>query len=191
MRGAQRSAVGRSIPRGIIPAYAGSTFELAVCKHGVKDHPRVCGEHRCVIVKQRLCPGSSPRMRGAPAMSIGIDAALGIIPAYAGSTGHRGHHDHGGRDHPRVCGEHLTYNQRAAEIMGSSPRMRGAPPRAVHVGKTAGIIPAYAGSTNGVRHYKLCKWDHPRVCGEHYADDISESVKSGSSPRMRGAQDGG
>ena len=54
--------------RGIIPAYAGNT-ELLHWKHGDDgDHPRVCGEHFGVEPIGGVVKGSSPRMRGTPAI---------------------------------------------------------------------------------------------------------------------------
>ena len=50
----------------------------------------------------------------------------------------------------------------------------------------AGIIPAYAGNTfiGGMSDAK--NRDHPRVCGEHVADESDRMAEKGSSPRMRG-----
>ena len=93
-----------------------------------------------------MIAGSSPRMRGARLCLVYVRLRVGIIPAYAGSTGNRGHHDHGGGiipayagstfskdkvqlgigDHPRVCGEHFTLSDMLTMAVGSSPRMRGA-----------------------------------------------------------------
>ena len=49
---------------GIIPAYAGNTPHWWRNWHGVRDHPRVCGEHVMMVGNFRLSKGSSPRMRG-------------------------------------------------------------------------------------------------------------------------------
>ncbi len=70
--------------------------------------------------------GSSPRMRGAPQCNRRDRAALGIIPAYAGSTRRRASAPRTGRDHPRVCGEHEGRSVSWKRTVGSSPRMRGA-----------------------------------------------------------------
>ena len=51
-----------------------------------QDHPRVCGEHLVQDLGERPGRGSSPRMRGALQGAIQLVLALGIIPAYAGST---------------------------------------------------------------------------------------------------------
>ena len=132
--------------------------------------------------------GSSPRMRGTRrAGACGSDRP-GIIPAYAGNTGRNvGNHELP-RDHPRVCGEHVSRAWRIILLRGSSPRMRG-----THGGEQLalvvfGIIPAYAGNTH-VRHWR-CRWqgDHPRVCGEHRVVPPQSSTSNGSSPRMRGTR---
>ena len=90
------------------------------------------------------------------------------------------------RDHPRVCGEHVGD---AAEYMsnaGSSPRMRGTPHLCHDAASVRGIIPAYAGNTYVHYNFNAGLWDHPRVCGEHFAQLITGNNYKGSSPRMRG-----
>ena len=111
---------------------------------------------------------------------------LGIIPAYAGNTFiadvmHAGH-----GDHPRVCGEHLHRAARVGTRAGSSPRMRGTLSNALPVALCTGIIPAYAGNTLAFASRIGSWWDHPRVCGEHRAQDLGHEAQAGSSPRMRG-----
>ena len=49
---------------GIIPAYAGNTVRQEVLVFLARDHPRVCGEHRCQLHDRQHAAGSSPRMRG-------------------------------------------------------------------------------------------------------------------------------
>ena len=73
-------------------------------------------------------------------------------------------------------------------VLGSSPRMRGAP-RVDHVGRSdAGIIPADAGSTTLLNTALQLRKDHPRGCGEHrlFMRDVVDA--KGSSPRIRGAR---
>ena len=70
---------------------------------------------------------------------------------------------------------------------GSSPRMRGALSNYVHTVQTLRIIPAYAGSTQKAQGCIRIKTDHPRVCGEHNLLYSVSVIRSGSSPRMRGA----
>ena len=65
-------------------------------------------------------------MRGAPDTLHKYLDELGIIPAYAGSTGMAFTMSIARRDHPRVCGEHNALRAAALLALGSSPRMRGA-----------------------------------------------------------------
>ena len=194
---------------GIIPAYAGSTYNRsnnALCIQGSsphtwgarraaasapayrRDHPRIRGEHQ----------GHPERPHGHQ----------GIIPAYAGNTNpskqfvilSEGSSPHtrgtpastaatprSAWDHPRIRGEHDGPSGRA----GAGP----------------GIIPAYAGNTHPAFH-PLCRdGDHPRIRGEHpprrvldanlpgiipaYAGNTptraaSTAVTRGSSPHTRG-----
>ena len=76
-----------------------------------------------------------------------VEVLIKIIPAYAGNTVDSDTLVPALKDHPRVCGEHMTSAAMGNEAAGSSPRMRGtpfAPPTPVD---TTGIIPAYAGNT--------------------------------------------
>ena len=153
---------------GIIPAYAGSTSrQVAPCSWAA-DHPRIRGEHVPVPAQQRPDAGSSPHTRGARPGEGELLAAVGIIPAYAGSTS-------GGRgrrrrwwDHPRIRGEHAAGRSCAWE--------------------PTGIIPAYAGSTRPRRLPGPGDRDHPRIRGEHRTKVYDSAHHRGSSPHTRGAR---
>ena len=127
-------------------------------------------------------------MRGAHCGCVDAHSYARIIPAYAGSTKRRSAPILSGRDHPRVCGEHVVVGRSMRSARGSSPRMRGARLLSVRRAICCGIIPAYAGSTLPRSGRSGRRGDHPRVCGEH-VEVFSEAVaEAGSSPRMRGAQ---
>ena len=106
VRGARTDST--ALPRhvGIIPACAGSTGTVVRWRNGLRDHPRMCGEHIYVANPDILDPGSSPHVRGA----LGGDGlkryTAGIIPACAGSTTVSMVVYATVRDHPRMCGEH-------------------------------------------------------------------------------------
>ena len=87
-------------------------------------------------------------MRGALVAPIDEVQAARIMPAYAGSTEGAGAEADGEGDHPRVCGEHNGVGTELCRVLGSSPRMRGAPDRVPRGLSVLGIIPAYAGSTH-------------------------------------------
>ena len=86
MRGTQGGRVHFIDFVGIIPAYAGNTGRIDEREGGLRDHPRVCGEHKGVITMEYLGTGSSPRMRGTLNVEGGGESFHGIIPAYAGNT---------------------------------------------------------------------------------------------------------
>ena len=147
MRGAQVRYPCDALTARIIPAYAGSTPQVAGDLLNRRDHPRVCGEHYTVATIFIILMGSSPRMRGAPGILEVDFEQLGIIPAYAGSTDPRLMACGRSPDHPRVCGEHRVDAIRQRLPSGSSPRMRGARNGRGGSRFNLGIIPAYAGST--------------------------------------------
>ena len=227
MRGTQMVKGCAKCIGGIIPAYAGNTCRPIRKRSPIRDHPRVCGEHITTIIRRRSNRGSSPRMRGTHRCRSGQRHCKGIIPAYAGNTVQVFCDDLGARDHPRVCGEHGFQRFLFVVIQGSSPRMRGTLQRRAHDVPSSGIIPAYAGNTPlvyaqrseipgssprmrgtqvrrrtlpiphgiipayaGNTRYLAIRFqqsgDHPRVCGEHGGVDFTVDKPEGSSPRMRG-----
>ena len=85
-RGARYREIGFETIDRIIPAYAGSTLLRASRTSGMKDHPRIRGEHGIDILGRRVAKGSSPHTRGAREKRHIFYRHDGIIPAYAGST---------------------------------------------------------------------------------------------------------
>ena len=86
MRGTLHQAGETDRRSGIIPAYAGNTTRFPCGSGALRDHPRVCGEHRWIGSMARPMLGSSPRMRGTHCQSFLPTLSNGIIPAYAGNT---------------------------------------------------------------------------------------------------------
>ena len=70
----------------LIPAYAGKTGYEDIYATLTVAHPRVCGENSPHSGNRCRASGSSPRMRGKPALAHGISQFSGLIPAYAGKT---------------------------------------------------------------------------------------------------------
>ena len=187
VRGAQHTSDEELLKFGLIPARAGSTSGTRRWYLPPGAHPRPCGEHSLLQMRSLLHLGSSPPVRGAQHVHIPEPAPRGLIPARAGSTvGCTG-----GRvcrwAHPRPCGEHSLLQMRSLLHLGSSPPVRGA--QHVHIPEPAprGLIPARAGSTVGCTGGRVCRWAHPRPCGEHESARVAEWVEPGSSPPVRGA----
>ena len=187
VRGAHQHDRVRGHDSGIIPACAGSTRCEATCSCFPRDHPRMCGEHYGVPVCFARFGGSSPHVRGAPTAAPTSKPQLGIIPACAGSTTASSNATQALRDHPRMCGEHCGISPSAVNSWGSSPHVRGAHRRGYATGCPAGIIPACAGSTYFGRWRGTALRDHPRMCGEHRSDIDGMTEAAGSSPHVRGA----
>ena len=186
MRGTPLPGIANALVSGVIPAYAGNTRLRLRCGASPWDHPRVCGEHQGFLDLLNEGRGSSPRMRGTPVASFATIAVTGIIPAYAGNTSQCAALRAVLRDHPRVCGEHMSATSLAVRLTGSSPRMRGTPVDGSWHALLSGIIPAYAGNTRSECARFHFRRDHPRVCGEHFRTPIRGRATRGSSPRMRG-----
>ena len=74
-----------------------------------------------------------------------------------------------------------------AASCGSSPHTRGALKRPGSGNEARGIIPAYAGSTDGSPSRHQPEQDHPRIRGEHREWARSRNTAAGSSPHTRGA----
>ena len=189
MRGSRDIPQSSAASVGIIPAYAGLTHGAYSMLCQVRDHPRVCGAHRVRLTMHSTRKGSSPHMRGSLQPLAGRTELLGIIPAYAGLTSSTLLRTRNSGDHPRVCGAHSSPKFWPSPAPGSSPRMRGSPFVTPEPTPTEGIIPAYAGLTNGSSGRVCSSRDHPRVCGAHPFRLFCKFHEPGSSPRMRGSPD--
>ena len=154
---------------GIIPAYAGSTRCRRRPRVRCRDHPRIRGEHFRQRILVGAGHGSSPHTRGARDAVDRVGDEDRIIPAYAGSTSRARQDLRNEQDHPRIRGEHASFQMALRAARGSSPHTRGAlAPPVVRVAE-GGIIPAYAGSTP--------------------SDVRRHDPGHGSSPHTRGARD--
>ena len=130
--------------------------------------------------------GSSPRVRGKPALDAGGHAQERLIPARAGKTGMSPTSSGGWRAHPRACGENVGLANRKYEGEGSSPRVRGKRVQVIHHTLVEGLIPARAGKTLRHSNPLLRPRAHPRACGENLSRPRGWGKSPGSSPRVRG-----
>ena len=132
----------------IIPAHAGNSHPARGTDAGRPDHPRACGELVVGPHVRQWGFGSSPRMRGTRLHCCGCKPCLRIIPAHAGNSSRALGCPSRGSDHPRACGELVTVSVLIGHTSGSSPRMRGTPPRRRPYGQRRRIIPAHAGNSD-------------------------------------------
>ena len=131
--------------------------------------------------------GSSPLTRGAHVGMLDSDGALGLLPAYAGSTPGGAVATGGCGAHPRLRGEHPEPCPVLVICRGSSPLTRGAHGMPVDGPLATGLIPAYAGSTPGGAVATGGCGAHPRLRGEHQTSYSETVTLTGSSPLTRGA----
>ena len=157
---------------------------------GFRAHPRACGENSWAARLMNGLGGSSPRVRGKPAVWDEATRAQRLIPARAGKTARARCARSSPPAHPRACGE----NERARAVglanRGSSPRVRGKRPARCATAHAGGLIPARAGKTGPSSRIRLPGPAHPRACGENPNSLASACGAVGSSPRVRGKPDG-
>ena len=127
-------------------------------------------------------------MRGTLHLQVLPLQTLRIIPAHAGNTAFSQDFDTPMADHPRACGEHSLSPSSSFLSSGSSPRMRGTRIGPCWALSSSRIIPAHAGNTRTGSARISAPADHPRACGEHEWTTLSWSIRTGSSPRMRGTR---
>ena len=72
------------------------------------------------------------------------------------------------------------------ENFGENPRNRQQRYEQIQSHPENGAIPACAGNTWSGRRGTCPASVHPRVCGEHFKENLIENGMSGSSPRVRG-----
>ena len=130
--------------------------------------------------------GSSPRMRGKQREQLDFERVFRIIPAHAGQTTSGLPGSVTSSDHPRACGANLADIDKAYDVNGSSPRMRGKLGEWCLSVCNIRIIPAHAGQTRltALTPYPIS--DHPRACGANANASYPTASTAGSSPRMRG-----
>ena len=186
---ARRRGHAHALP-GIIPARAGNSHDQGTCAACGGDHPRACGEQGRSAARGRTPWGSSPRVRGTAPVGTLVRARLGIIPARAGNSPSRRVRGGAARDHPRACGEQPGCTPSFAQLLGSSPRVRGTARRPQVDRAHDGIIPARAGNSPPRSWRTGSPRDHPRACGEQCLTLSFTATLMGSSPRVRGTARG-
>ena len=186
MRGKDTNDANTGATVGITPAYAGKSCRSPQGAGRAWDHPRVCGEKMMATAEAKAMEGSPPRMRGKVVADCGPKNTARITPAYAGKSLPAGGCLLLLRDHPRVCGEKISFVFTACSPMGSPPRMRGKVVADCGPKNTARITPAYAGKSLPAGGCLLLLRDHPRVCGEKISFVFTACSPMGSPPRMRG-----
>ena len=104
VRGRLRSDADALTSNGLIPAGAGQTCLILVCRRSRRAHPRRCGADSFVTPYEVRASGSSPQVRGRLTTGFPGCPSPGLIPAGAGQTGASPARRTARRAHPRRCG---------------------------------------------------------------------------------------
>ena len=171
---------------GSIPACAGEPAKLAPTDGSWRVYPRVCGGTVVRTVADAERVGLSPRVRGNPAVVVGVAQVDGSIPACAGEPPPRPRSAEAGGVYPRVCGGTRQQLGGGFADRGLSPRVRGNRRRAANSGRRRGSIPACAGEPIPFRTSSTRLWVYPRVCGGTGSFVMFRRLGRGLSPRVRG-----
>ena len=147
MRGKRQYMKFETLKTRITPADAGKTQTAYGKMQYHKDHPRGCGENARSVSGKARHSGSPPRMRGKLIHAVRSIAIRRITPADAGKTYNPQIPDSRIQDHPRGCGENLSYPILSGMRTGSPPRMRGKLEDRVSQHNHLRITPADAGKT--------------------------------------------
>ena len=171
---------------GITPAHAGKSGRPRSRAAELEDHPRPCGEKAASCGQGRAALGSPPPMRGKAQLQMVPAATPGITPAHAGKSLNKRRLCIKCKDHPRPCGEKLSFYTPLATPHGSPPPMRGKEVHLVMDDRRRGITPAHAGESQASLQKLHPQQDHPRPCGEKRACRGCGTIRGGSPPPMRG-----
>ena len=173
-----------------IPACAGNSAVWGALMVPIAVHPRVCGEQDKPFDYFYQSLGSSPRVRGTALMGRVRTDLDRFIPACAGNRGPCRSLQQRKSVHPRVCGEQWAVQIKSRMRFGSSPRVRGTAQRTYQRNRSVRFIPACAGNRRAETPLPVRRAVHPRVCGEQFRQRLQLIDRLGSSPRVRGTEEG-
>ncbi len=148
------------------------------------------GDHRIPRLRGDLQRGPPPHARGPPGRGAGVKLLTGTTPACAGTTVAPAAASAGGRDHPRMRGDHVDHQVSLAEQRGPPPHARGPPWPPYWLGSQMGTTPACAGTTGVPRRGPQIERDHPRMRGDHCLMPRTTLRRPGPPPHARGPPDG-
>ena len=173
-------------PRGLIPAHAGKTYDVAAAARVIEAHPRSRGENWWGYSGEGSEAGSSPLTRGKPRPRRRRRSRQRLIPAHAGKTSQQQPRGKCDRAHPRSRGENIQTTVQTVAGWGSSPLTRGKRGHARPHLVRDGLIPAHAGKTRTRSEPGRRSRAHPRSRGENAFYGASCDDDRGSSPLTRG-----
>ncbi len=171
----------------VVPARAGVFPGTSCTAPGTGGRPRACGGLPWWEVIAPAAWASSPRVRGSSERFGQALRAAGVVPARAGVF--RWASGHGGpcTRRPRACGGLPRVRLAQAEIVKSSPRVRGSSCDLTPPWPGSSVVPARAGVFH-LERIDDAYWDRrPRACGGLPPSARATYCGGESSPRVRGS----
>ena len=147
MRGKVPPQTGQIFAIRITPAHAGKSPVRRAPYRKHRDHPRTCGEKASDTHTDCKASGSPPHMRGKGALLMAGCNKQGITPAHAGKSSVTVRSSGASEDHPRTCGEKISWQRHTSSASGSPPHMRGKDVPYLRPQAQCGITPAHAGKS--------------------------------------------
>ena len=186
MRGKRDVPRGQVEALGRIPAHAGKTTSARRVSRSPRAHPRSRGENPTFAAIVSKAAGSSPLTRGKPFRALLIRPRFRLIPAHAGKTQRHRFLPCRRAAPPHTRGENDKYWDAVGKSDGSSPLTQGKRCMILPTGRPVRLIPAHAGKTESRFGRRRRLAAHPRSRGENSQLLVSDAVRRGSSPLMRG-----
>ena len=117
----------------------------------------MCGEKATSLANRSGSSGSPPHVRGKAILRRKISARPRITPACAGKRFFEDADNVVDEDHPRMCGEKVSYSRRMRRKVGSPPHVRGKAVSCYSSVSTIRITPACAGKSIELRAIIVAK----------------------------------
>ena len=166
-RGSPDAGFARGSAEGPTPACAGITARSCRCASPSTAYPRVRGDHRANIRRDRGDLGLPPRARGSRRLSTTRMPTCRPTPACAGIT-RSGRPVWGPTEaYPRVRGDHSQSALSLFAGAGLPPRARGSRRVWRRRAPARGPTPACAGITQYLGDGESERGAYPRVRGDH------------------------
>ncbi len=133
--------------QGTTPACAGTTEGSCGHFRRERDHPRMRGDHQTFVLEVLGGEGPPPHARGPHGRHRAGGGWHGTTPACAGTTWAAPCRRGVARDHPRMCGDHVTQSMARSPTEGPPPHVRGPLPALNLSALPCRTTPACAGTT--------------------------------------------
>ena len=159
-----------------------------VSMRGIRDHPRIRGEHLRPFCFAAVLLGIIPAYAGNTRLSCAVSGAhAGSSPHTRGTPWTRSPAPSWTRDHPRIRGEHVARPMAQLLAVGIIPAYAGNTEEEYYDKKSGeGSSPHTRGTPSASSRATSSTRDHPRIRGEHKARGVLGNRGAGIIPAYAG-----